>query len=297
MRKKTRAEKKPPEMQTGSAFPEEAGFKNKKIERRARGEGAMPELPEVETLCRQLKTRVVGHRIEAMTIYDCKLGGIHDVGRCRVRNVCRRGKTIMVALDDGRSIAIHLRMTGRLCWHDQNGKQTHTRWRMTMDHGHVDLVDPRRFATVSVETTRRNRDRNDLITGFDDEAFLARQATRRVSVKTLLMDPKAIAGIGNIYACEILHRAGVSPLRQAAAVSARAWKKIFRSAMIILKKAIEKRGTSVSDWRDLYGCPGENQHELKVYGREGKACCMCGGVVKRIKQGGRSTFYCEQCQK
>ena len=123
------------------------------------------------------------------------------------------------------------------------------------------------------------------------------QAGRRVHVKILLMDPKAIAGIGNIYACEILHGAGISPTRPAAALSETEWRKIFRQARRVLRKAIAGRGTSISDWRDLYGCAGENQNELKVYGKEGEACSRCGGIIVRIRQGGRSTFYCPQCQK
>jgi formamidopyrimidine-DNA glycosylase len=135
------------------------------------------------------------------------------------------------------------------------------------------------------------------MTGFGAKTFLAKQSTRKVSVKVLLMDPKAVAGIGNIYACEILYRAGLSPFRQAATLSESEWKAIFRQARRILKRGIEKRGTSISDWRDLYGCRGENQNELKAYGQEGKTCCTCGGFIARVKQGGRSTFYCPQCQK
>ncbi|MBP1761724.1 MAG: formamidopyrimidine-DNA glycosylase, partial [Firmicutes bacterium] len=200
-------------------------------------------------------------------------------------------------LDDGRSIVLHLRMTGRLLWRQGAKRETHTRWRLTIDDGNVDLVDPRRFATVKVLPTLIDKDTNDVMTGFDEKLFLTRQAVRNVSVKVLLMDPKAIAGIGNIYACEILHRAGIDPLRQAAKLNGSDWKKIIRIARRILKKGIEKRGTSISDWRDLYGCQGENQHELKVYGQEGKTCSKCRGVIMRIKQGGRSTFYCPQCQK
>jgi formamidopyrimidine-DNA glycosylase len=112
-----------------------------------------------------------------------------------------------------------------------------------------------------------------------------------------MMDPKAIAGIGNIYACEILHSAGISPLRRASTLSMKEWKTIFSHAKRILNKGIEKRGTSISDWRDLYGCQGENQDELKAYGQERMRCSICGGTICRIKQGGRSTFYCPDCQK
>jgi formamidopyrimidine-DNA glycosylase len=257
----------------------------------------MPELPEVETLCRQLHDRIAGGEILTTAVYDDKLTGLGSVRGCIIETVRRSGKTIVLRLNDGRSVAIHLRMTGRLFWRQDKKREPHTRWRMTVADGNVDLVDPRRFATIKVEPTLQDKAQRDLMTGFDAKTFLAKQSTRKVSVKILLMDPKAIAGIGNIYACEILYRAGISPFRQAATLSEREWKAIFRQARRILKKGIEKRGTSISDWRDLYGCRGENQNELKAYGQEGKTCCTCGGFIARVKQGGRSTFYCPQCQK
>ena len=257
----------------------------------------MPELPEVETLCRQLHARIAEKKILATAVYDDKLAGLGSVRGSTVKAVRRSGKTIVLMLNDGRSITIHLRMTGRLLWQQGTQREAYTRWRMTLADGNVDLVDPRRFATVKVETTGPEKDFKDLMTDFHEKAFLEKQSMRKVSVKVLLMDPKAIAGIGNIYACEILHRAGISPFRQAATLSEKEWKTVLRQARRILKKGIEKRGTSISDWRDLYGCQGENQNELKAYRREGKTCCICGGVIARVKQGGRSTFYCPQCQK
>ena len=257
----------------------------------------MPELPEVETLCRQLHDRIAGEKILKTAVYDDKLASLESVRGCIIEAVQRSGKTIELRLNDGRSVTIHLRMTGRLFWRQDKKREPHTRWRMTVADGNVDLVDPRRFATVTVEPTLRDKAQRDLITGFDMKTFLAKQSTRKVSVKILLMDPKAIAGIGNIYACEILYRAGISPFRQATTLSEREWRNIFRQARRVLKKGIEKRGTSISDWRDLYGCRGENQNDLKAYGQEGKTCCICGGFIARVKQGGRSTFYCPQCQK
>ncbi len=257
----------------------------------------MPELPEVETLCRQLQEKIAGEKIRAATVYDSKLDGIEDIRGSIIHDVRRSGKTILIHLGDGRSIAIHLRMTGRLFWQQHKARLPHTRWRMSLASGNIDLIDPRRFGTVKVTRTETDQSRIDLLSGFDEKTFLARQANRKVSIKTLLMDSKAIAGIGNIYACEILHRTGISPLRQASTLGKAQWKNIFRQARSILTKGIEKRGTSISDWRDLYGCPGENQNELTAYGREGKSCCICGDVIIRIKQGSRSTFYCAACQK
>lgn len=257
----------------------------------------MPELPEVETLCRQLQKKICGRKILSSKVYDDKLANIKKIRGGKVIAVERKGKTIVIRLDDDSSILIHLRMTGRLLWQTSSVKPKHGRWRITFNDGNVFLVDPRRFATVKVEKTVTEKTVNDLLTGFDEKKFMETQARRKVNVKILLMDPKAIAGIGNIYACEILHKAGISPLRQASTLSVKEWKTVFSYAKRILKKGIEKRGTSISDWRDLYGCQGENQHDLKAYGQERKPCSICGGTICRIKQGGRSTFYCPDCQK
>ncbi|KUG24450.1 formamidopyrimidine-dna glycosylase [hydrocarbon metagenome] len=257
----------------------------------------MPELPEVETLCRQLQEKLCGRKILVSEVYDDKLSGIKNFKTGRIIKVERQGKTIVIHLDSGYFIKIHLRMTGRLLWQENFKRPKHSRWKLSFDDGYVFLVDPRRFATVKVEKTRQEQLNNDLIADFDEKNFLENQAGRKVNVKTLLMDPKAVAGIGNIYACEIFHCSGISPLRQASTLSRQEWKRIFRIARRILKKGIEKRGTSISDWRDLYGCQGENQHELKAYGQERKRCSICGGEICRIKQGGRSTFYCPDCQR
>ena len=257
----------------------------------------MPELPEVETLCRQLHQKAAGAKILRTAIYDEKLTGQESIRGCVIQDVRRCGKTIHMVLNDGRSVLIHLRMTGRLFWRHQETKEPHTRWRMTTDFGNIDLIDPRRFATVKIEKTWAERDNKDILLTFSMKAFLEKQAKRKVSVKTLLMDPKAIAGIGNIYACEILHRAGISPFRQALSISEDEWVRIFRYAKRILKKGIENRGTSISDWRDLYGCSGENQKLLNVYGQEGKTCHTCGSIIERVRQSGRSTYYCPLCQK
>lgn len=257
----------------------------------------MPELPEVETLCRQLRTRAAGLKIKFLTVYDAKINGVEVVRGRIIQDIRRSGKTILIDLDDATSLAVHLRMTGRLLWKDNKTISPHTRLRISFETAVIDLVDARRFATVKIVATPQAPPATDLTVHFDEQAFMERQAKRKVNIKVLLMDAKAFSGIGNIYACEILHRARISPTRQAATLSRDEWKKIFREARRILKKAIDKRGTSISDWRDLYNRPGENQHELAVYGREGKACPSCGGPIERMKQGGRGTFHCPLCQK
>jgi len=257
----------------------------------------MPELPEVETLCRQLHKKISDKKILATEIYDDKLATIKNVRGQKVTAVEREGKRIVIVLDNGYAIYIHLRMTGRLLWQKDSVKPKHGRLRMTFADGNVFLVDPRRFATVEVLKKKDADATKDIFKAFDLKYFLDTHACRKTNVKILIMDKNAVEGIGNIYACEILHRAGISPQRSAVKLTKADWNKIFQEAKIVLEKSIKKRGSSISDWRDLYGRKGENQHELKAYGQEGKDCSKCGSTIRRIKQGGRSTFYCPECQK
>jgi len=257
----------------------------------------MPELPEVETLSRQLHKKICGGKILATEVYDDKLAGIKDLRGKIITAVERRGKTVAILLDDGNFVLIHLRMTGRLFWQEDSAKLKHSRWRMTFADGNVFLIDPRRFATIKILRKVESESAKDIFKEFDLKSFIKNHGSRRTKVKSLIMDQRAVAGIGNIYACEILHQAGIHPERVVATLTKEDWKKVFRQAKAVLKTAIEKRGTSISDWRDLYGRKGENQYELKAYGREGKSCSICGGTICRIKQAGRSTFYCPDCQK
>jgi formamidopyrimidine-DNA glycosylase len=257
----------------------------------------MPELPEVETLCRQLQEKIYGRKILASEVYDEKLAGIKNLKGREVTSVERHGKTVTIILDNGNFVIIHLRMTGRLFWQKESVTPKHGRWRMSFAAGNVFLVDPRRFATIKIAEEMKKDNSKDIFKNFDLHAFIAANGRRKTKVKTLILDQRALEGIGNIYACEILHRTGIHPERVAATLSKDDWKKLFRQAKVIMRAAIKKRGTSISDWRDLYGCKGENQYELMAYGQEGKRCAICGGVICRIKQGGRSTYYCPDCQK
>jgi formamidopyrimidine-DNA glycosylase len=257
----------------------------------------MPELPEVETLCRQLQRKIAGKKISGSEVYDSKLIHVKNLQGREIVSVRRNGKSIEIILNDGGSILIHLRMTGRLLWQQDSEKPKHSRWRMSFRAGNIFLVDPRRFATIKVLKEQSMLVNNDILIDFDLATFMREHGRRRLKVKNIIMDQRAIAGIGNIYACEILHWSAIHPGRDANTLNKNDWKTIFKNAECILKEAIEKRGTSISDWRDLYGRRGENQYELKVYGREGELCANCGGTIERIKQGGRSTFYCPGCQK
>ena len=258
----------------------------------------MPELPEVETLCRQLGPVIVGAEIAETHIIDQRLGAIEGLEGKRVSGVRRHGKALAIVLEGDLSLVLHFRMTGRLLWHNENGLMPHTRLIISFPHGRISLIDPRRFATVTVH---QNGDcissGRDPLDAFDPAHLwkIAQQST--TPIKSFLMDQRRIAGIGNIYACEILHRARLDPWRRVNAHSHAAWVAIGEATKEILQRAIACRGTSVSDWRDLFGKEGEHQHYLAVYGREDAACLRCGGRVERQKLNGRGTYYCPACQK
>jgi formamidopyrimidine-DNA glycosylase len=259
----------------------------------------MPELPEVETLCRQLKKKIVGRCVSKVDVLDDKLGVIAGLEGSSVLSVCRNGKEIAIELDCGLAIRVHLRMTGRLQWHDHDDEKAHhTRLVITFDMGRIDLIDPRRFATVKVGNVPLcDVCITNPLESFDVANLMEVAGCRKLPVKSFLMDQKVISGIGNIYACEILYEAGIDPCSRTDRLKKSQWLRIAAAAKSILKKAVECRGTSVSDWRDLFGREADFQNHLQVYAREGESCPRCKGEIKREKIGGRGTYYCPSCQK
>ena len=257
----------------------------------------MPELPEIETLCRQLRRVIVGAAISQTQIIDQKLGTLEGLEGKQVYAIHRHGKALSIELQGNFSLLFHLRMTGRLLWQSANGLLPHTRLVISFPQGRLVLIDVRRFATVTVHKLG-----NGLPVGKDplkdfNPAHLwdmARYST--LPIKSFLMDQRRIAGIGNIYACEILHQARMDPWRRVNGLSHAEWQGIGEAAGKILKRAIACRGTSISDWRDLFGNKGKHQERLLVYAREGAACYVCGGTIHRRKLSGRGTYYCPICQ-
>ncbi|MEW6333739.1 MAG: DNA-formamidopyrimidine glycosylase family protein, partial [Thermodesulfobacteriota bacterium] len=277
----------------------------------------MPELPEVETLCRQLQEILPGRRILSLHILDPLLGecdGRRLTG-CSVEAVHRRGKSLCMEIGRGvrspeRSaegdltvkssvLEIHLRMTGRLLWRAVGETlPPHTRLVITFSTGVLLLIDPRRFATFRVRPDSVvPPPLPDPLEGLPVRLLRQIGAARRLPVKSLLMDQRLIAGIGNIYACEILHHACVDPRRPSCSLSTKEWRKLAQAAAVILPRAVACRGTSISDWRDLFGVSGGNQAHLEVYAREGQPCRRCGRMVERIRMSGRGTWFCPLCQK
>jgi formamidopyrimidine-DNA glycosylase len=259
----------------------------------------MPELPEVETLCRQLRRVVADKKILSVEILDHRLGAVDGLVGRKITAITRQGKAVAMELNNGVQLLLHLRMTGKMQWQSvSRALPSHTRFIMAFSDGRLLCVDPRRFATLAIKADRSSQTlvKNPLDDfRIVDIRKIAR--TKKIPIKSFLMDQRLIAGIGNIYACEILHEASIRPWRPANAVSLREWRKIESATKEILERAIACRGTTVSDWRDLFGRKGEYQHELRVYGREGLPCLRCRGTIERLRLSGRGTYFCPICQK
>jgi formamidopyrimidine-DNA glycosylase len=257
----------------------------------------MPELPEVETLCRQLRKTIVGQTLLKTVTLDNKLSDFPELMDRRVLSVHRRGKNIILSFHDGQVLAVHLRMTGRLLWQEAETEMPpYTRFIMLFSTGRISFIDPRRFLTLSRKSTSPGVCGPDPLEGIDPLYLTARSQSRKVPVKSFLLDQAVIAGIGNIYACEILHRAKIAPTRPACGLTEREWQQILDATDAVLKKAIDCRGSSISDWRDFQGDKGAFQHELVVYNRAGLPCPRCGEIIARLSLGGRGTYFCPGCQ-
>ena len=270
----------------------------------------MPELPEVETLCNQLKKIILNKAIQDIKIFDSKLAMIDEAVGQKITDVTRRGKALEMhltgktcssarELHQENVLVIHLRMSGRLLWqNDRQDLPAHTRFTIVFAKGRLVCIDPRRFATLVMR-----KDHPGVVVMDNPlrrcSAHHLSELTqnRRLPVKSFLMDQRIISGIGNIYACEILHAASVNPWRKVCGLSFREWKGIAAAAKRILKRAVACRGTTVSDWRDLFGRKGEYQEELSVYAREGYPCQRCHGFIERGCLSGRGTYFCSSCQK
>ncbi len=283
----------------------------------------MPELPEVETLYRQLKTILPGEEILRIEILDARLGKIEGLVGRRVEAVKRRGKFLQICISGGLTAELHLRMSGRLFWRKGgvpllsrvrrskkeeplNGSGrigsgplfvAYSRLVIAFPAGRLILIDPRRFATFTVQPVESTPALvEDPLGGLSARRLREIARTRRLPVKSFLMDQRLIAGIGNIYACEILFAAGIDPRRPSSGLSPVEWRKVAKMSVAILERAVACRGTTVSDWRDLFGCSGTNQDHLAVYARQGEICRRCGGRIERITQSGRGTWLCPSCQ-
>ncbi len=275
----------------------------------------MPELPEVETIRRQLEKEVVGARIARVEVFFGKRlhpsveGFRRAVEGAAVLNVRRRAKMLLIGLDNGQTIVAHLKMTGRFLLQTgaaKPSKHVHVVFHLA-DGRRLFFEDVRKFGylkalpTSAVEAeivSGGELGPEPLAKGFTPEvldACLLKHSGR--AIKPLLMDQTCVAGIGNIYGDEALWRARVRPMRRVKTLKHEELDRLYKGIKDSLKQSLKYRGTSADDYLDLYGREGKNQLRLKVYGREGERCPRCGGPIKRVRLGGRSAHYCPKCQK
>lgn len=255
----------------------------------------MPELPEAETIVRTLAPHVVGRRI--LEVLFCasraKAGDMPALGGRVVRDLRRYGKQIVFLLDDG-ALLIQLRMTGSLLWGAKPGP--YTRAILVFDNGTVCFNDIRQFGSVRwMDTPPENLGPDPFEIGCDE--FIRRMKARRGRIKPLLLDQRFVRGLGNIYVDEILFRAGIAPLALTSRISARRAQRLHESMLAVLRLAIEKGGSSISDYVDADNRRGSFQESHQVYGRKGEPCASCGFAIRRIVVAQRGTHYCPKCQR
>jgi formamidopyrimidine-DNA glycosylase len=261
----------------------------------------MPELPEVETVVRTVAPRLTGRRIVAarftsrfVTPGNRAALAARLAGR-RVEKVQRRGKFIVIGLDEG-TLAVHLGMTGRLL---VSGQPTeHTYGVFTLDEGQILYNDPRQFGKIEWSAGPPKRvarlGPEPLEIGLEE---FRKRLKRRARIKPLLLNQTFLAGLGNIYADESLFKAGIHPLASAAKLSTARATRLHQAIRETLTEAIALGGSSVSDYVDANGERGWFQIQHCVYGREGEPCRVCASPIRRIVVAQRGTHFCPKCQK
>jgi formamidopyrimidine-DNA glycosylase len=287
----------------------------------------MPELPEVETVRRGLQPVLEGQRLSRVEARRPDLrfpfpdGFVQRLTGARIERLTRRAKYLMAELDRGETLVMHLGMSGRFEiarpeghvrpgeFHyaaDPDPKHAHVVFE-TEDGGRVTYYDPRRFGYMDlIETTAlpthpwfAGLGPEPLSQAFDARLLAAAFAGRKQGPKTLLLDQRVVAGLGNIYVCEALNRARISPFKPAGTIAARRLPPLVDIIRQVLEEAIEAGGSTLRDYASADGALGYFQHRFRAYDREGQPCLNpdCTGVIAREVQAGRSTFYCGVCQK
>jgi formamidopyrimidine-DNA glycosylase len=283
----------------------------------------MPELPEVETVRRGLCPVLQGARLARVQVnrpdlrWPLPAGMAERLTGARVTALRRRSKYLLADLSTGETLLLHLGMSGRILvsgavlgafHHAHPAPQVHDHVVIDTDGGaRVTFNDPRRFGAMDLFATQaegahpllRDLGPEPLGNGFSEGWLALRLAGRRTPVKAALLDQRTVAGLGNIYVCEALHRARISPRRLAGNLGPARLGRLVPVIRAVLGEAIEAGGSSLRDYRQADGELGYFQHAFRVYGREGAPCPApgCGGTVVRIVQGGRSSFLCPRCQR
>jgi formamidopyrimidine-DNA glycosylase len=281
----------------------------------------LPELPEVETVVSDLRPQLAGRRIESISLtrdpairarlvrYPTPGQFLRRLRGKTVQTVQRRGKYIVMPLaDDGQRFIVHLGMTGHLrVWEPEEQLVKHTHFRALLDSGlELRYDDQRQFGRLLLGTqdeliaarafpSRLGPEpiRGDLTSAQFEELIRA----RRRPVKSALLDQSFLAGVGNIYADEACFRAGIRPSRWTQRLTVRERRALYSAIQEVLENSIAARGSSISNYLDGFGVPGNNQEQLLVYGRRGEPCLRCGTPLRGTRLAGRGTVYCPTCQR
>jgi formamidopyrimidine-DNA glycosylase len=272
----------------------------------------MPELPEVETVRRDLGREVLGRTVEEIVVTGSRtvrrFGSdalVHGLRQRSVVSVRRHGKYVLVDLDNGTVLVVHLRMSGMLLWSPSTPavEIPHTHVRLRLDDGSVlRFVDPRTFGEMWVSSPDLPELAHigpDAWNGLSTAVLYEQLRRRKSSLKIALVNQAVVAGIGNIYADEIAWVAGIRPERLASSLSRRSVDVLHEATREVLGSAIAARGSSLADrqYVDLYGEPGDAQTGHRVYARAGEPCLRCGTLIVRLPIGARSAFSCRKCQR
>jgi len=269
----------------------------------------MPELPEVETVRRSLEPFLVGQTVVQVEVREPRLRRPLPTTFARtltgrtIRAIDRRGKYLHLQLDNQQIWLVHLGMTGQLIVETREVQPLlHDHVRVALGSAHqLRYNDPRRFGLMIIGTAEEIAavtmlGCEPLGKEFSTRYLLEKAAATKRTIKDVLMDQRVVAGVGNIYASELLFRAGVRPGRVATTLDLKAIERIVKATKDVLREAIRHRGSSISDYRDGEGKEGRFQQRFRVYDRDGEPCRTCHTAICRDTRGGRSSFFCPSCQ-
>ena len=271
----------------------------------------MPELPEVETIKKDLLKGLLGQRIEEVVVYDGRVirgcSAAEFAGQIKgqtVKTINRRGKAIILELSGGKYLVVQVMMTGQLIFSPTPEAMSMTKitFRLSKDR-YLHYNDQRLFGRLQIVDDPlaiphlQTMGPEPLSQEFQVVWLTGQLRKRTVPIKTLLLSSQFVAGIGNIYASEILFVSGINPKRPARSVKPKEIEKLHRATIDVLKEAIRLRGTSMRNYLDGKGQKGAFMNRIKVYGRENQHCYGCQSPIQKIVLSGRSTFFCKKCQR
>jgi len=271
----------------------------------------MPELPEVETIVRGLRAKLPHLQLDRIEVRlaKCIQPSVSSFTDClkgrKILDVQRRGKNIILRLSRKTALLVHLRMTGRLRFVPADSpreKHTHVIFSFKNHPGQLRFVDSRQFGRLLLENKGPKEELDSLADlgpepfEISSREFIHRVRSKHRAIKSLLLDQRFLAGVGNIYADEALHRARIHPRRRSDSLGEKTILRLLHVLRFILREAIRAGGSSVRTYVDANGSVGKFQNRLRVYGREGQPCLTCGRSIVRERVGGRSSFYCPRCQ-